>query len=200
MIRFEKIPFSQKIKIRLENRPSFFSRELLIAFLATLLFHIALKGLFTLETPMGQEAPFLQKATLNIDPLSLPLTLKEEVPLPEKIPAPPPVPLSFSYRGSLEEFDYIPLTPKEIKLSTPLAFIRGPYPFEPPIPYIASQNPEDFARLEIRSDPKGKLIWLKWVKKPEDLKLISFVERWVKSVSFKSEAAFLPQNVEVFFP
>lgn len=200
MIRFEKIPFSQKVKIRIESRSPFFSRELLIAFMATALFHVAMKGLFTLEAPVGQEASFLPKGRLSLDLAPLPLILKEEASFIEKRGAPPSLPLPVAFRGTLDEVDYISLIPKEIKLETPLAFIRGPYPFEPIVPYISSQKPEDYARLEIRSDAQGNLLWLKWEKKPEDLKLVQFLETWVKTVRFKNEAAFLPQNIEVFFP
>jgi hypothetical protein len=200
MIRFEKVPFSQKVKIRIESRSPFFSRELLIAFLGALLFHMALKGLFTLEKSVEPEGLLLPKGRLSLDLVSVPSTVKEKPSFIEKWGPPPALPLPPSFQGSLDEIDYISLTPKEIKLSSPLAFIRGPYPFEPLIPLVTSQKPEDYARLEIRSDAQGNLLWLKWEKKPEDLKLVSFLETWVKTVKFKNEAAFLPQNIEVYFP
>lgn len=199
MIRFEKSPFTKKVKLILKKRPSFFSKEIGIGFLAALSFHLFMTTVFTIDGGTYSEPRSNFKGVVETVASETQLKLLGED-LPDFTIAPPPrLPIPILPQKKLEAEDFIALGPRLKGLKETQAYIRGEYPKTFRGLQLVSRYKEDALKISFRSDPEGRIFWLSWIQKPLDLKAIPQFEAWIKTLTFPREAAFIPQTMELFF-
>ena len=197
MLRFEKHRRSHALSLRFHKKTGLWTRELTLAALIALAFHLTGLLLFRIESNFFENFLPPPSGIVTTERIrggpSLDVTVSD--PLLKNMEPPPPPSLPPLGRGRVEA--KLPISLDFSQKPIRKAYLRAPFPESWAFNY--DQKVPDRALLSVRSDTDGNIFWYDWLETPSQDSFKAFLQTWLLHIRFKPENAFHTNLLEVHF-